>query len=145
MLVFFVISYRSQGLCSFFLILFPPSALYWIISIVLSTSSLVLCSAFVKLLLSLSSDFFILGIILFSSCECAKLLQLCPTLCGLMDIAGALQSMTFSRQEYWSGLTCSPPGDLPDPGIYTVSLMSPALSGRFFSTSDTWEDHCFQL
>ena len=85
MLVFFVISYRSMGLCSFFLILFPRSALYWIISIVLFTSSLVLCSAFSKLLLNLSSDFFILGIILFSSCECAKLLQLCPTLCGLMD------------------------------------------------------------
>ena len=26
-------------------------------------------------------------------------------------------SMGFSRREYWSGLTCSPPGDLPDPGI----------------------------
>ena len=23
----------------------------------------------------------------------------------------------FSRQEYWSGLPCSPPGDLPNPGI----------------------------
>ena len=26
-------------------------------------------------------------------------------------------SMAFSRQEYWSGLPCLPPGDLPDPGI----------------------------
>ena len=26
-------------------------------------------------------------------------------------------SMGFSRQEYWSGLPCLPPGDLPDPGI----------------------------
>ena len=26
-------------------------------------------------------------------------------------------SMGFSRQEYWSGLSCPPPGDLPDPGI----------------------------
>ena len=26
-------------------------------------------------------------------------------------------SMGFSRQEYWSGLLCLPPGDLPDPGI----------------------------
>jgi len=25
--------------------------------------------------------------------------------------------MKFSRQEYWSGLPCPPPGDLPDPGI----------------------------
>ena len=48
-------------------------------------------------------------------------------------------SMEFSRQEYWSGLPCPPPGDLPDPGIWHVSLMSPALSGGFFTTSATWE------
>ena len=35
--------------------------------------------------------------------------------------------MGFSRQEYWSGLSSLPPGDLPDPGIELVSLMSPAL------------------
>ena len=33
-------------------------------------------------------------------------------------------SMGFSRQEYWSGLPCPPPGDLPDPGIEPESLMS---------------------
>ena len=37
----------------------------------------------------------------------------------------------FSRQEYWSGLPRPPPGDLPDPGIKSTSLMSPALAGRF--------------
>ena len=31
-------------------------------------------------------------------------------------------SMGFSRQEYWSGLPCPPPGDLPDPGIEPRSL-----------------------
>ena len=46
-------------------------------------------------------------------------------------------SMGFSRQEPWSGLPCSPPGDLPDTGIEPVSLMSPALTGRFFITSTT--------
>ena len=30
-------------------------------------------------------------------------------------------SMGFSRQEYWSGLPCPPPGDLPDPGIESRS------------------------
>ena len=30
-------------------------------------------------------------------------------------------SMGFSRQEYWSGLPCSPLGDLPDPGLEPVS------------------------
>ena len=44
-------------------------------------------------------------------------------------------SMGFSRQEYWSGLPCPPPGDLPDPGIKPVSLTSPALAGGFFTTS----------
>ena len=29
--------------------------------------------------------------------------------------------------------------DLPDPGIEPVSLMSPALAGKFFTTSTTWE------
>ena len=47
--------------------------------------------------------------------------------------------MGFSRQEYWSGLPCPPPGDLPNPGIEPVSLTSPALAGRFFTTSATWE------
>ena len=37
-------------------------------------------------------------------------------------------SMRFSRQEYWSGLPCPSPGDLPDPGIEPASLMSPALA-----------------
>ena len=32
-----------------------------------------------------------------------------------------------------------PPRDLPDPGIKRISLMSPALAGRFFTTSTTWE------
>ena len=36
-------------------------------------------------------------------------------------------SMGFSRQEYWSGLSFSSPGDLPNPGVKPVSPMSPAL------------------
>ena len=40
-------------------------------------------------------------------------------------------SMDFSKQEYWSGLPCPPPGDLPDPGIEPTSLMSPALAGNY--------------
>ena len=38
-------------------------------------------------------------------------------------------SKGFSRQEYWSGLPCLPPGDLPDPGIERVSC----IAGRFFT------------
>ena len=47
--------------------------------------------------------------------------------------------MGFSRQEYWSGLLYSPPGDLHDPVIKSVSLTSSALAGRFFTTRTTWE------
>ena len=43
-------------------------------------------------------------------------------------------SMGFFKQEYWSGLSFPTPGNLPDPGIEPVSLMSPALAGRFFTT-----------
>ena len=42
--------------------------------------------------------------------------------------------MEFFRQEYSNGLPFPSPGDLPDPGIE-----SPALTGRFFTTSTTWE------
>ena len=50
-------------------------------------------------------------------------------------------SMGFPRQEYWSGLPCPTPGDLPNPGTDPLSLMSPALADRFFTTSATWEAH----
>ena len=43
-------------------------------------------------------------------------------------------SMEFSRQEYWSALPFSTPGDLPDPGVEPMSLASPAFSGGFFTT-----------
>ena len=50
-------------------------------------------------------------------------------------------SIGFSRQKYWSRLPCTPPGDLPDPGIEPESLVYPALADRFFTTSATWEAH----
>ena len=48
-------------------------------------------------------------------------------------------SMRFSRQEYWSGLPCHSPGNLSNPGIEPVFLMSPALAAKFFTISTTWE------
>ena len=53
--------------------------------------------------------------------------------------------MGFSRQEYWCGLPCSPPGDLPDLEIEPLSPMSPALAGRFFTTSATWDHPNYSL
>ena len=64
----------------------------------------------------------------------AKSLQICPIFCYPMDCSPqAPLSMEFSRQEYWSGLPCPPPGDLPDPGLEPTSLASPTLGGRFFT------------
>ena len=54
-------------------------------------------------------------------------------------------SMGFSRQEYWSGLPCPPPGDLPDPRIQPESLMSSALAGGFFTTRTTLAAPWFHL
>ena len=63
-----------------------------------------------------------------------------PTLCIPWTVAHqAPLSVGFSKKEYWSGLPCPSPGDLPNPGIEPSSLMSPALAGRFFTISTTWE------
>ena len=70
----------------------------------------------------------------------AQMLQSCLTLCDPWTVAcQAPLSMGFSTQEYWSGLPCPPPADLPDSGIETPSHMSPALAGGFFTTTATWE------
>ena len=53
----------------------------------------------------------------------------------------ACLSVGFSKQEYWSGLPCPPPGRLPDPGLEPGFLMCPVLAGEFFTASTTWEAH----
>ena len=68
----------------------------------------------------------------------AESIQSRLTLCDPTDCSPqAPLSMQFSRQVYWSGLQCPPPGDLSYPGIELASLMSPALAGRLFTTSAT--------
>ena len=58
----------------------------------------------------------------------AKSFHLCLTLCDPMDCSlPGSSSMGFSKQEYWSGLPCPSPGDLPDPGIEPESSAAPAL------------------
>ena len=60
----------------------------------------------------------------------------CLTLCNPMDtsLPGFL-SMEFSRQEFWNSLPFHISGDLPNPGIKPLSLVSPPLAGRFFTTA----------
>ena len=67
-------------------------------------------------------------------------LQSCPTLCDIMDHSPPGSSLHGILQaRYWSGLPFPPAGDLPHAGIKAVSLMTPALTGGFFTTSTTWE------
>ena len=66
--------------------------------------------------------------------SCFSHVRLFATLCTRARQAPL--SMRFSRQGYWSGLRCPPPGDLPDSGI---EPMSPALAGGSFTTGTTWE------
>ena len=47
--------------------------------------------------------------------------------------------MEFFRQEYGSGLPLPTLRDLPDPGMKPMPVASPALAGRFFTTSAIWE------
>ena len=68
-------------------------------------------------------------------CTCAK-----SDVCDAMTVAcQAPLSMGFSRNYHWSGLPCPSPGNLSDPGMEPVSLMSTALAGRFFTSITTWE------
>ena len=80
-------------------------------------------------------------------CECAKLLpslslvaKSCPTLAT--PWTGACQaplSLGFSRQEYWNGFSCPPPGESSQPRIEPISLISLAVAGGFFTPRVTWE------
>ena len=74
------------------------------------------------------------------ACMCVQLLS-CVQLFVTPWIAAcqAPLSMEFSSQEYCSGLPFPSPGDLPDPGIKSSPLASPALAGGLFTTSITWE------
>ena len=49
------------------------------------------------------------------------------------------QSIRFSRQEYWRGLSFPPAEDFPDPEMEFMSLMYSALAGRFLTISATWK------
>ena len=53
--------------------------------------------------------------------NCFSCVQLCVTLWTVA--CQAPLSMDFFRQEYWGGLPCPPPGDLPDPEITPVGLL----------------------
>ena len=70
-------------------------------------------------------------------CLRAKSLQSCLTVISSTVTLKVPLSMEFSRQDYWGGLPCHPPGHLPDPGIEPKSPISPALADRFSTTRAT--------
>ena len=66
--------------------------------------------------------------------------QLGPTLCDPWTVARQTPLFRgFSRQEYWTALPFSSPGDLPNPGTETTSLAYPASAGAFFTSWATRE------
>ena len=70
----------------------------------------------------------------------AKSLQSCMILCDPMDCSLPGSSVHGILQaRYWSGLPCSSPEDLPNPGIKPATPPSPALAGGFFTTSTILE------
>ena len=73
-------------------------------------------------------------------CVCVKSLRLCPTLGDPMDCnlpGSSVHGIPQPRILEWVAMPSS--RDLPDPGIKAASLSSPALAGRFFTTSATGE------
>ena len=70
---------------------------------------------------------------------CAKSLQMCLFVIPWTITHHTPLSMGFSRQVYWSRLPCPPPGDLPNSEIEPESLVSPELTGGFFTASAAWE------
>ena len=71
----------------------------------------------------------------------AKLLQLCPTLSNSMDCSPLWDSPGKNN-----GVSCYAfLQDLPDSGTEHVSLMSPALASRFFTTIATWQAQIYTV
>ena len=68
---------------------------------------------------------------------CVSVTQLCQLFATPWTVAHqAVLSMEFSRQEYWSGLPCPPPGDLSDPGIEPGSL---TMQAYFLPSELEWK------
>ena len=99
-----------------------------------------LTTIFIDKMTKVVLSYFAYQLILTQLCMHGKSLQSYPTLWDPVDRSplgssfhGILQARVLS------GLLCSSPGDLPDPGIEPTSLLSPTLTGRFFTTSTAWE------
>ena len=66
--------------------------------------------------------------------------QLCLTLCDLMDCIQVPLSVEFSRQEYWSGYPFPSPGDLSNTGM---EPQSPVLQADSLPSEPPWKPQLF--
>ena len=75
-------------------------------------------------------------------CVCAQLLSWVQLFATPPTVTHQVPlSLKFFREKYLSKLIFPPPGDLPNPGIKSASLVSSALAGGFFTTSTTYGAH----
>ena len=76
-----------------------------------------------------------MGSYFFRVCVCS-VAQSCPSSAIPWTVAHQIPpSMEFSREEYWSSLPFPSPGNLSDPVVELMSVASPALAGKFFTTA----------
>ena len=143
-------SANGDRLTSFFPIWIPIISFFFTIALVKTSSAMSNSGGEMQhpCLLDLKSNVFthlllrkMLAVCCSYVCACS-VSQSFPTLCNPTDCSPqAPLSMRFSRQEYWSGLSFSS-RNLHDPGI---KHMSPALSGRFFTTESPGVHRCLLL
>ena len=102
----------------------------------------------VLLLLDLSHSFFSfsaihhLSFLYLHACMCAELFQLCPTICDSMDCSPpgcSVHGILQARILEWVAMPSSRGSSYPMNQTHAGEPASPALAGRFFITSTTWE------
>ena len=78
---------------------------------------------------------------IFHACMYARSLQSCPTLCDLMQysLPGSSCLWDSSGKNTEAGCHALIQGIFLTPGSNPISLTSPALTGRVFTTSTTWK------
>ena len=78
---------------------------------------------------------YLLGSVCVCVCVCA---QSYLTLCDPTDSPDS-SVLEFSRQEYWSGLPCPPPGDLPHPGRHIYISCVSCIGRQILYHYATWK------
>ena len=75
--------------------------------------------------------------------SCFTPVQLLATLWAIAHLAPV--PVGFSRQEYWSGLPCPAPGDIPTPGIKPASPVAPTFQADSLPLNHSYDSIQFSL